>query len=393
LKTLNRIKVAFIHLYGEMGGNEIVTLHLVRELDKKRFEPVVILNSDGPFAGELRKVGVRVDILQFRTLILKQLVYPFNLFRAAADARKLEAYFEHDPPHIVQCSDVLALLLVLRSIRRWNIPIIYGLVFVYEWLRLMMFSLLAMSHVKAIVVNAGSVERDLRRRAILTGQRVVRVYPGHDKPTAATLDAHNSFRLHAELGVPRETKLIGIIGRIDPMKGQLLFLRAARQIARRRSDAVFLVIGSPMNAGVIPGVSAYYDRLLHYQQESGLDRSVRFLGRRDDMDQILQSLDVFVSASVNEGFGMALVEAYLAGLPVVTGPHAGALEVLNSGEGVFIADPGDTDSLASGIENALVYSSDPDLKSRLRKRRTVRSGDWKQYAGSFELLYTELAAA
>ncbi|HUL43492.1 MAG TPA: glycosyltransferase family 4 protein [Bacteroidota bacterium] len=376
-----------------MGGNELVTAHLLRNLDRTRFEPIVVLNCEGEFATQLRTSGVRVDIIPFRTVMLGRLVYPWVLVRLLKDARKIGEHFEHEPPDIVQCSDILALLLALRLVRQRNIPVVYSVVFFYSWLRMFAFSLVALKQVKAIVVNSGKVERDVRSRAILTGQQVVRIYPAVGEFPSRNAESGDRYRLHADLGISRETKLVCAIGRIDPMKGQMSYLRSARQILRKRSDVVFLIVGSPMNQVSMPVISGYHERLLEFQRKEKLEHAVQFLGQRSDVAEILRSVDVFVSPSRNEGFGMAIVEAYLAGLPLVLSPHAGALEVFSSHEGVFLSEPRQTDAFASSIEEALAFSSSPNVRSSLRAHRAIRSGGWKSFAEKFETLYLQIAQA
>jgi glycosyltransferase involved in cell wall biosynthesis len=102
--------------------------------------------------------------------------------------------------------------------------------------------------------------------------------------------------------------LIGIVGRIQPAKRQLAFLQAAEQIIRGSTrDVTFIVIGDCI-------CHSYFEQLKQFVNENGLSEHVIFTGNRDDMPEVLRSLDILVSLTG----GSVMFEAMACGKAVVS---------------------------------------------------------------------------
>jgi len=113
--------------------------------------------------------------------------------------------------------------------------------------------------------------------------------------------------LRAELGIGAEHFLIGIVGRLAPVKDHALFLRAAAVLARRRPEARFAVVGGgPLEAG-----------LRTLAGSLGIGDRVAFLGMRTDLARVYAGLDALALTSLQEGTPLALLEAMAAGCPFV----------------------------------------------------------------------------
>jgi len=117
----------------------------------------------------------------------------------------------------------------------------------------------------------------------------------------------------------------------------------------------------------------------------GLQDQVLFLGHRNDIPDVMRSLDVAVCPSVSEGFGLTVAEAYAIGIPVVTGNTVGIVELLRNEPGMFIAETGDSNSFAAGIEQALAYGYES-----VPVHRPSKFGGWDAYARIFEECYQQL---
>jgi glycosyltransferase involved in cell wall biosynthesis len=89
--------------------------------------------------------------------------------------------------------------------------------------------------------------------------------------------------------------------------------------------------------------------LKHRARQLGLQPNVAFLGWRDDVQQILPLLDVLVLPSLNEGMGRVLVEAMIAGRPVVASRTGGIPDLIRDGVDGLLVPPGDASALADAI--------------------------------------------
>lgn len=132
--------------------------------------------------------------------------------------------------------------------------------------------------------------------------------------------------------------LIGVLARLDPMKGHQIFLRAALEIAAQRADARFVCIGNGMEDGHLRSLVV----------DLGLVSHVVFVGATDDPVAALNALDIYCSSSqFGEGFSNAIAEAMACGIPcVVTNVGDSAIIVGDSGS---IVAPSDPISLANAV--------------------------------------------
>ena len=181
------------------------------------------------------------------------------------------------------------------------------------------------------------------------------------KPTEPPENARESFR--EEIGVSEETYLVGDIASLVDHKGHRYLIEAVPKIAAQCPKAVFLVVGDGELATA-----------LKEQAKSlglGEDR-LRFLGRRDDVPRILGALDLFVMTSHLEGLCTSIIDAQLAGVPVVATRAGGIPELVEHEETGLLAENKNPDSIAAQIVR---IAGDPALAGRLAQAAQKRAHD------------------
>lgn len=164
--------------------------------------------------------------------------------------------------------------------------------------------------------------------------------------SAIDLDLYNpgkrSLPWREELRVPPDAPLIGLIARIQNIKGQRVFLRAAAEVLKEVPNAIFLVAGS--------GIPVKFARLERFADGLGIGGHVRFLGWIRGIDAAIASLDVGVIASLgSEGSSRIAYEFMASGVPVVATTVGGIPEILEDGRNGILVPPGDSAALARGI--------------------------------------------
>jgi glycosyltransferase involved in cell wall biosynthesis len=147
-------------------------------------------------------------------------------------------------------------------------------------------------------------------------------------------------KVREELGVGKETPLVGIIGRFSQDKGQLILLEAIPRILAECPDAVFVFVGKEGSMGPV---------VREIVRKKNIQRSVRLLGFREDMVDITAALDVSVlPATGTDSSPAVLKEAILFGKPVVASRLGGIPEIVSDKEGILVA-PGDERGLAQAL--------------------------------------------
>lgn len=153
--------------------------------------------------------------------------------------------------------------------------------------------------------------------------------------------------LRQELGLSATTKIVGMVGRVNPSKGHATFLRSIPEILANNPDTAFIIAGG----GDITTLKR-------------MNGDVHFLGARSNIPEIMKDMDVFVMASRNEPFGLVTVEAMASGTPVVATNTGGTVEIITDGETGLLFPPDDPLKLAQAVIKVL---TDDKLAARLKQ--------------------------
>jgi glycosyltransferase involved in cell wall biosynthesis len=158
--------------------------------------------------------------------------------------------------------------------------------------------------------------------------------------------------LHREFDLPAGAPLVGVLGRLVPLKGLEQFLRAAAVVARRFPSARFLIIGDEVFATrgeTIERDGSYTRQLMQLAAELGLQDRVVFTGFRSDVDCILPELTISVQPSLSEGLSNTMLESMAARVPLVATTAGDAADVVADGENGLLVPAGDSDALADAM--------------------------------------------
>jgi glycosyltransferase involved in cell wall biosynthesis len=183
---------------------------------------------------------------------------------------------------------------------------------------------------------------------------ISRIYNGVDLERFD--EATGGEAIRAEFGIPASAPLAVVVGRLEPEKGHPTLIEAWPVVHHHFTSAHLLVVGEGSERDRLEGLAA-----AHLRAEICC-ASVHFLGRREDVPQILAAADVVVMPSYREAQGLAIVEALAANRPVIASNVGGIPEMIRSGENGILVPSQDPSALASAI--ALLFR-DRALASRL----------------------------
>jgi glycosyltransferase involved in cell wall biosynthesis len=183
----------------------------------------------------------------------------------------------------------------------------------------------------------------------------------------------------AALGIPDVGPVVGIVGRLVPIKEHATFFRAAEIVARDHPSATFVVAGDGEDRARLEPVAR---RLL--------GERVVFLGWVLDLRVLYAALDVVVLTSRNEGTPVALIEAMAANRPIVATSVGGVADVVKDGRTGLLARPGDASAVAAAIRRII---NEPTLARALARRGRERSARYgvERLADDLSALYASLA--
>lgn len=377
LSALSKPVVLHVITGLETGGAEGMLARLVRMPGSFR-HVVASLIGEGTWGERLRAAGIEVLDLGMRRTALA----PIAIWRLAYSVRRLR-------PAVLQTwmyhADLLGLVSGILSRRT---PVVWNLrcsdMELSNYSRMTRAVVQANRHLsnfpEAIVVNSNAGRRlheslgyHARRWAVI--------------PNGFELDAfrpNNAARLkiRQELGLPKDSVLIGLVARFDPMKDHETFLLAARDLGRRGAEAYFVLVGRGVD-GRNPVLRGQIDK-------NELAGRVHLLGERRDIDEVTAALDIATSSSAyGEGFSNAIGEAMACGVPcVVTDVGDSAYIVDETGLVVPRKDPA---ALARAWAELLAM--DPEGRRQLglaARARIVENFDLPKVVAQYESLYEDL---
>jgi len=197
----------------------------------------------------------------------------------------------------------------------------------------------AMRFAHHVVAVSHPIAEDIRRWR-MNRRNVMVINNGIDvERYAEQIEGNDPVRFREDLGVGKETRLIGTIGRLAEQKAQHYFLEMARKIHEVHDDVAFIIVGEGPRR-------EYLEKMA---MRLGLDGHVHFLGFRSDAVQILRMLDVFVLSSIDEGLPIVILEAMSVGTPIVSSDVGDIPRVIESGRNGILYPKGDVLTMTQAV--------------------------------------------
>lgn len=177
---------------------------------------------------------------------------------------------------------------------------------------------------------------------------------------AVSQNPESREQIRKQLGLGKDELLILTVGRLTVQKGHTYLLDAISRIVPQHQKSHFVFVGDgPLRS-----------ELEKQAKDLNISNKVRFLGIRKDVEELLSASDIFVQPSLWEGLSLALLEALMAGLPVLATQVEGVVDVVEHGKSALLVPPKDTLSLAAALERMI---SDSNLRQRLSREGQARA--------------------
>ncbi len=321
------IKIAHIQLLPLITGVQKVSLDELTRLDKTRFDTVMICQKPGPLTDACILDGI--TCLYNDKLIRK--ISPLNDLKAFWILYKLFKYHKFD---IVHTHSSKTGILGRLAARLAGVPLIvhtvHGFAFPAAKNRFERMIFLFMEYIgakcshkiiclheddKNIAIKKLKAKRE-HVSILANGVDINKFYP----PTITYRD-----KVRTKLGLPKDSIVIGMIGRLWKQKNPEALLMAAFSILKSRKDVHF----------VFAGEGEFLSSMKLLVKEKDLQNNIHLLGWRDDSDEVLKALDIFTLPSLWEGMPLAILEAQATGLPCVVSNIQGNNSIVNNKNGAL----------------------------------------------------------
>ncbi|HID76393.1 MAG TPA: glycosyltransferase [Planctomycetaceae bacterium] len=302
----------------DRAGAEKQMSLLVRGLPRDQFDVhVCVLTRAGPLRAELEESAIPVVVIGKRWRVDPQAYWRLRheidrrrpdlvqtwIFAANAYGRR--AALDCGVKRLVACE---------RCVDPWK-----------GWLELTIDRRLARDTTRIVAVSAGV--RDFYVRHGLPAEKF-EVIPNGVPPAPPVSTTRQEIL--AELGLPPESRLVAVVGRLWPQKQIKHAIWAADLLKVIRDDVHLLIIGD----------GPHHRRLRQFRDQVRIRDKVHFLGHRDDVPRLMPHFDVLWSTSAYEGQSNAIMEAMACGVPVVATDIPGTRDLVIHGQTGFLVPPG-----------------------------------------------------
>jgi glycosyltransferase involved in cell wall biosynthesis len=318
------LRVMFVQTDMRVGGAEMITANVIRQLDRRRFAPELCCLKDLGTLGEslANEIPVHHNLLagKYDLRVWPRLT---NLLRR----RKIDAVIT------VGAGDKM--FWGRLAARRVGVPVILSALHSTGWpdgvgrLNQMLTPI-----TDSFIAVAESHGRFLAKNLKIDENRVAVISNGVDTTRFAPYPDVAAVRY--ELGIGPTDPVVGIVAALRPEKNHDLFLAMARQVVNQLPEARFLIIGDGPCRDVIQQRS----------RELGISDHVMMLGSRDDVPRLLAAMNVFALTSHIEANPVSILEAMSVGRPVVATNVGSIHEAVAEGLTGFLVPPGDADQFA-----------------------------------------------
>jgi glycosyltransferase involved in cell wall biosynthesis len=311
---------------------------------------VTAVCSDGPFVDDLRLRGYAIH-----TIPIARSMNPLAALRSTFALVRL---FRRERFDVVHVHTPVAALIGRVAARFVGIPLViytaHGFYFHNEmprWKRKLFVALERFGGRFTDLLFSQSSEdaADAVREGIAPAARVLAIGNGVDVSRFDPSSVGNGAAMRAELGIPADAFVIGMIGRQVREKGVCEYLSAAKILAQTHPRAWFLLIGERLASDHATGVEAE-----HASAKAALGARLIALGLRSDVPQLLASMDLFCLPSWREGMPRTVIEAMMMAKPVVATDIRGSREEVVPEETGLLVPVRAPERLAAAIERFIL---------------------------------------
>ncbi len=369
MEKQSKIKLIQVIADSAIGGGPTHVLGLLKKINKEKFD-LLLVAPRGWLSSEATKInGVKVKIVEFKSKwdlsSLGKLKRDIAEFRAAGDPFAPIIIHAHGPRAGSFCR------LALRPGERFfytehiwsgNYHLQNPLNSVFQ-----KFGLRSIyKRADHLIAVSKSVKRFMLQFGIAKGKIVV-------IPNAIEIDSSTGHAAdHTGL-------MIGTIGALNKQKGQTYLIQAFKKLTESLPKARLEIIGD----------GSEREKLLADINELDLESRVQLLGKIDKPRKYLESWDLFVLPSLSETFGLVILEAFAAGVPVVASDVGGISELITNGKNGYLVPPADSEKLAKAVSHLLVEKKARESLTQEASKTLKEKYDWSKIILEIEREYEE----
>ena len=330
-------RILFIHGSADLYGASRVLVSIIKGIDRKKAEPIVLLPYREMLDRELEALGVKVVIGPIAVL-RRQFFNPKgiclfvrNFIKSLFLIRKIDKEYGINIIY-TNTSPVLSGAIYAKIFGKLHIWHIHEITMKPSFFRYMM------PRIINFFSGACLTTSNATKRYVMSGGM-------RDSDIKVIYNGISGLKRMSAEGAHEGNVVIGMIGRFNWWKGQKVFVKAVQNVIEKGTNANFIIAGSPFK-----NEETYLYTLKKFVSELGLEGKIRLLDFTEDRDALYAGMDIVVIPSTQpEPFGLVAVEAMAMGRPVIASNIGGLPEIVLNGETGILFEPGSDKELSEAI--------------------------------------------
>lgn len=369
-------RVLFPYVGDSVGGSHISSTLLIAHLDPARYEAIVVLQQEGPLADLLARKGIAYQIAPLPELA-GEVPSLASIVRAELRCLPLTlGQLRRNDIALVHTND-------LRMHLTWSLPAkLSGRPWIWHQRMLLsgspLWRLLPFAAGRILCISK-AVRDTLPPRARASSDVIY-------NPIEIDAVGNEGYRprLLEEIKAPQDAVIVGFVGNMTAQKRPLIFVEAAALIAQRsRGPLHFALFGDDRG-----GLRKQTEELV---RTHGIANRVHFMGHRSPIEPWIGALDVLLAPGVGDGFGRTLIEAMLAGTPVIASDSGGHPEVIEHRVTGFLFPPDDPHALAAAAIDLLKDRPEAMALTKFARQYAINAFSADRHAAKVMSLYEGVA--
>jgi glycosyltransferase involved in cell wall biosynthesis len=331
-----------------LGGGERHVLDLANALSARGHEVHAVLRPNSPLVPQLKLPDKNILTLPLRNALDASSARQLSSYVRQHRIEIIHAHMGRDYPVAAFARNRSSNLIVTRHV-------------LFPLNRLHSVTL---GRAARVIAVSHAVKDRLTTQRLVNPERIVVIHNGIDTSKFLNADNQSRSKLCDTLNVPEDGMLIGSVGEITPLKGHADFVGAAALVAKQFSNCNFVIAGMDS--------STTGEHLKSLQQEianRGVKQIVSVRGWIEDLPSFYAALDIFVSASHSESFGLAIAEAMASGKPVIATETDGAREIIEHEASGLLVPVGDVHAISRTITDLI---NNKELRANLGQSGRAR---------------------
>lgn len=350
-------QILYLSRGGDIGGSQRQIHYVITNLNRHNYRPIVVCRNHGQLVTQLQDANIPTCVLPLHSWRK----FPALLWRYI-DAHRLTSFARQHKIDLIHSSDLWLNPYMVWVAERLKIP---SILHVRKPIRTHEVQKHQCNKATSIIAISSRVQQNLLDAGI-PNEKITMINDSVDLEIFKPNNSHQNV-LRRQFA-PSGQILIGIVGRIEPLKRQLDLLYAAEQVIRQSTNTVsFFIIGRIHSR-------QYFQSLKKYVAKRGLSKHVLFTGVRDDMPQVLDSLDILVSLSG----GSVMFEAMACAKTVISAGFSttqSAVHIQDGRTGLLVTSKKNAD-LAHAITKAV---NETELRTRIGREARKWAEDRLSY--------------